>query len=190
MVDRFDTKRGAYFKTSARVQLSAAYQRQPIFDYCTVDGVNDKNNTKLVLPDYQMWTPPTLSSITRGSANFAWLLRKLNWLQGLTWEEVPPLIHKQGLRYAQRTNDIAFCDAVRFNVQIKNKNWYKIVSHRKRWTPLTLRPIARGSSKVPGYLTMMVERVDTRMGAYLDTSAKTQLRVAHQVQPILRYCTV
>ena len=33
----------------------------------------------------------------------------------------------------------------------------------------------------------MVEGLDTRMDAYLDTSARTQLPVAHQRQTILRY---
>ena len=34
----------------------------------------------------------------------------------------------------------------------------------------------------------MVDGLDTRRRAYLDTSARTQLRVAHQGQHILRYC--
>ena len=130
MVERLDRKRGAYLKTSARVQLSATNQRQHIFDYCTVDGVNDKKQykTSFTRPPNVDPTYPALES--QGDGKFCVATSQTNLVAGLhmrrctyldTSARSPLRAACQRHRYAQRANDNAFCDAVRSNVKMKNK---------------------------------------------------------------------
>ena len=116
MVEGLDTVRGAYLDISTRAQLRAAYQQQPIFDLCTVDGVNGKKPYKTSFTRPQNVYPAYPATNSKGLIKDSWLSHKQSWLKESTREWVLTLTRQQGLSYAWRTKDNPFCATVWSNL--------------------------------------------------------------------------